>query len=96
MGKRTEKVTAGFGDQAKLFYYANLGVTAACLFDYFVLGHQWSLLTLAMSVLIINGFALWQRRHDLDDALRGDAEEEAAEAQSEASRDTRLRARGLR
>lgn len=96
MGKRAEKVRAGFGDQAKLFYYANLGATAACLFDYFVLGHQWSLLTLAILVLIINGFALWQRHHDLDDALRGDAEEEAVEAQSEARRDARLRAKGLR
>jgi hypothetical protein len=96
MGKRADKVAADFGDQAKLYYYANLGITAACLIDYFLFGHRWALETLAIAVLAINGFALWQRNHDFNDALRRDLEDEAAEAQSEAARDAKLRAKGLR
>jgi hypothetical protein len=96
MGQRAERVKSDFGDQAKLYYYANLGITAACLIDYLLLEHRWALNTLAVAVLAINSFALWQRRHDLNDALQRDLEDEAAAAQSEAARDARLRAKGLR
>lgn len=96
MGQRADKVKADFGDQAKLYYYANLGITAACLIDYFLLQHRWALETLAVAVLAINSFALWQRRHDLNNALQRDLEDEAAATRSEAVRDASLRAKGLR
>ena len=95
MGQRAEKVKADFGDQAKLYYYANLGITAACLIDYSLLEHRRALVTLAIAVIAINCFALWQRHHDLNDALQRDIEQEAAEGQSEAARDARLRAKGF-
>ena len=95
-GKRADKVKAGFGNEAKLIYYANLAVTAACLFDYAFLQHRWASETLAIVVLVSDQqFALWQRRYDLKRALELDRLEEEAKARSVAEREARLSSKGL-
>lgn len=96
MGKYTDKFLEDRADHLQLCVYANLAVVIACFADYLFLGHPYALETLAVLVILINGFALWQQRHDLNEARKRDLETEQEEIRVEAARDARLKSRGLR
>jgi hypothetical protein len=95
MGDRTDKVWKGFAHEGPMIYWANIFVTAACLFDYYFSGRSWEIETLAVLILLINGFALWNRKHELNAAYKREAEDMIEAARSEAARTERLKAQGL-
>ncbi len=90
MGDRTDKVWKGFAHEGPMIYWANLLVTATCLFDYFFSDRTWEIETLAILIFLINGFALWNRKHELNVAYKREAEDMIELARSEAERDKRL------
>jgi hypothetical protein len=96
MGKHTEKVLAGRADDLRLCVYANLAVVVACLADYLIFEHPYALETLAVLVVLINGWVLWQQHHDLTEARKRDLEDMMHDARVEAARDVRLKSRGFR
>lgn len=96
MGMHTDKFLRDRADHLQWCVYANLLVVVACLADYFIFDHPYALETLAILIVLINGFALWQQRHDLNEARNRDLEEETHEARVETARDARLKSRGLR
>jgi len=96
MGKHADKFLQGRADQMRMYLYANLAVVGACLADYLFLGHPYALETLVILVVLVNGFALWQQNHDLNDARKRDLEDETEAAQNEAAREARLKSRNLR
>jgi hypothetical protein len=51
--------------------------------------------TLAVLIFLINGFALCNRKHELDVAYKREAEDMIELARSEAARAERLKSRGL-
>ena len=95
MGERTEKVWARFAHEGPMIYWANIFVSAACLFDYFFSDRAWEIETLAILVVLINGFALWSRKHELEVAHKREVEDMIDAARSEAARTERLISRGL-
>jgi hypothetical protein len=95
MGDRTDKVRKGFAHEGQKIYWANILVTAACLFDYFFSDRTWEIETLAVLIFLINGFALWNRKHELNVAYKREAEDMIELARSEAARAERLKSRGL-
>jgi hypothetical protein len=95
MGDRTDKVWKGFAHEGPEIYWANILVAAACLFDYFFSDRTWEIETLAVLIVLINGFALWNRRHELNAAYKREAEGITEAARSEAARTERLKSRGL-
>ncbi|NEU95744.1 hypothetical protein [Bradyrhizobium uaiense] len=78
-----------------MIYWANILVAIACLLDYLFSGRTWEIETLAVLIVGINGFALWNRRHQLNEAHKREAEEMIEAARSEAARNERLKSRGL-
>jgi hypothetical protein len=55
----------------------------------------WEIETLAVLIFLINGFALWNRKHELSAAHKREAEDVIEAARSEAARTERLKSRGL-
>jgi hypothetical protein len=78
-----------------MYYWANILVTVACLLDYFFSDRTWEIEMLAALVFLINGFALWNRKHEMDVAYKREAEDMIELARSEAARTERLKSRGL-
>jgi hypothetical protein len=76
--------------------YANLAVTAACLFDYFVQGRDWALETLALCVVVLNGGVLLMRHFEIKAARKRDIEDEQHALALEAQHEARMRERGFR
>jgi hypothetical protein len=95
MGDRSDKVWKGFVHEGPMIYRANILVTVACLFDYFFSDRTWEIETLAVLILLINGFALWNRMHELNVAYTREAEDMIEAERSEAARTERLKSRGL-
>jgi hypothetical protein len=96
MGKHTDKFLANRADQLRLCVYANLAVVGACLADYVLFKHPYVLETLAVLVVLINGFAIWQQRHDFNEARERDLEDEIGKERADDARNERLRLRGFR
>jgi hypothetical protein len=95
MGDRADKVWKGFAHEGPMIYWANILVTVACLFDYLFSYRTWEIETLAVIILLINGFALWNRKHELSKAHKLEMEDMIEAARSEAARTERLKSQGL-
>jgi hypothetical protein len=96
MGKHADKFLKDRAGHLQLCLYANAAVVVACLADYLFFGHPYALETLAVLVILINGFAIWQQRNGLNQARTRDLEDQIEEARAEAARDAHLKSRGLR
>jgi hypothetical protein len=94
MGDRVDKVWKQFAHEGPLIYWANILVTAACLLDCFFSNRTWEIETLAVLIFLINCFALWNRRYELNSAYKREAEDMVEAAWSEAARTERLKSRG--
>jgi hypothetical protein len=86
MGDRTEKVWERFAHEGPIIYWANILVTIACLFDYLFSDRPWEIETLAVLIFLINGFALWNRSHELKAAHKREVEDMIVSAKNEAAR----------
>jgi hypothetical protein len=95
MGDRTDKMWKGFAHEGPMIYWANILVAAACLFDYLFSDRTWEIETLAVLILLINGFALWNRKHEFSVAHKRETEDMIEAARSETARTERLKSRGL-
>jgi hypothetical protein len=96
MAKHKDKFWADAPHQLRLYVIANLAVAIAGLADRFIFGHPYALEMTTIFVILINGFALWQQRSDLDKAYWLDEMIEKEEAEREAARDARLKQLGLK
>ena len=91
MGDLVEGARRRAGNNSPTVYIANIAVTAACLFDYFVQGRPWALETLAILVVLINGFALMDRRSTEREAVQREEENAAEEIRASIAREKRWR-----
>ena len=95
MGDRTDKVWKVFAHEGPMIYWANILVAATCLLDYFFSDRAWEIETLAVLIFLINGFALWSRKHELNVAHKREVEDMIEAARSEAACTERLKSQGL-
>ncbi|KJC51721.1 hypothetical protein UP09_02200 [Bradyrhizobium sp. LTSP885] len=95
MGDRTDKVWKSFAHEGPMIYWANILVTAACLLDYYFSDRTWEIETLAALIFLINGFALWNRKNELNKAYKLERDDMVEAARSDAARTERLKSRGL-
>lgn len=96
VGTNLDKANADFADNAPLYLWANIAITGACAFDYVFSGHDWALETLCLLSVLLNGFALLVRRHEVKRAIKLDIDSEWGSLRIDAEREDRLRRRGLR
>lgn len=95
MGKHLDKAQAAHANSAPFYNWANLVITTACLFDYFIQGRPWALETLAALVVLLNGGGILVRWRELKEASKRDMEDMLEDARSDGARKARLQSRGL-
>jgi hypothetical protein len=93
MGEHSDKVWKRFAHEGPMIYWANILIAAACLFDYFFSDRTWEVETLGVLIFLINGFALWNRKHELSVAYKREREDMIGAARSEAARTERLKSK---